>query len=130
MGRPLTKAEKIEARRRWRRRQIIKRIIFLLFFWQQNKLKEVKSELFEMKQRFNFLLQEINNLKNSKTNMVTEIQKEEQPQKNDLTSKTESWKEYKSNLSFNMPVVGVVENGTATKEITDLSNIIFKRTKN
>ena len=69
-------------------------IIFLLFFWQQNKLKEVKSELFEMKQRFNFLLQEINNLKNSKTNMVTEIQKEEQPQKNDLTSKTD--------LNYNM----------------------------
>lgn len=48
----------------------------------------------------------------------------------DLTIKTESGKEYKSNLSFDMPVEGVVENGTAAKEITDLSNIIFKRTKN
>ena len=47
-----------------------------------------------------------------------------------MTIKTESGKEYKSNLSFDIPVEGVVENGTAAREITDLSNIIFKRTKN
>ena len=48
----------------------------------------------------------------------------------DFTIVTESGKEYKANMSFDLPVNGVVENGTAAKEITDLSNIIFKRTKN
>ena len=33
-------------------------------------------------------------------------------------------------MSFDLPVNGVVENGTTSQEITDVSNIIFKRTKN
>ena len=48
----------------------------------------------------------------------------------DLTIKLESGKEYKSTLSFNMPVEGLLENGTVSKEITDTKDIIFKRTKN
>lgn len=68
-------------------------LCFALLFWQHQKLKEVKSDLFEMKKRFDFLLQEIINLKHSKTNVVTEIQnetqKEEQQERNDLTIKTD-----------------------------------------
>lgn len=48
----------------------------------------------------------------------------------DLTIKTQSKKEYKTTLSFDMPIEGVVENGTASKEITDFTDFIFKRTKN
>ena len=48
----------------------------------------------------------------------------------DFTIVTESGKEYKANMSFDLPVNGVVENGTTSQEITDVSNIIFKRTKN
>lgn len=48
----------------------------------------------------------------------------------DFTIKTEAGKEYKANISLNMPVGGVMDNGTASNEITDMSNIIFKRTKN
>lgn len=48
----------------------------------------------------------------------------------DFTIETEAGKEYKANISLNMPVDGVIENGTASDEITDMSNIIFKRTKN
>ena len=48
----------------------------------------------------------------------------------DLSIKTEGGKEYKTTLSFDMPIEGVVENGTASKEITDFSEIVFKRTKN
>ena len=48
----------------------------------------------------------------------------------DLTIKTEAGREYKANISFDMPVSGVIENGTSSTEITDMSDIIFKRTKN
>ena len=48
----------------------------------------------------------------------------------DLTIKIESGKEYKANISLDMPVQGVVEQGTTSNEITDLKGIIFKRTKN
>ena len=48
----------------------------------------------------------------------------------DFMIETEAGKEYKANISLNMPVDGVIENGTASDEITDMSNIIFKRTKN
>lgn len=48
----------------------------------------------------------------------------------DLTIKLESGKEYKANLSFDMPVDGILEKGIVAKEITDLTDIIFKRTKN
>ena len=48
----------------------------------------------------------------------------------DLTITTEDGKEYKANISLDVPVEGVVEKGTASKEITDLDDIVFKRTKN
>lgn len=48
----------------------------------------------------------------------------------DLTIKIESGKEYKANVSFDLPIEGVVENGTSSQEIIDTSNIIFKRIKN
>lgn len=48
----------------------------------------------------------------------------------DLTIKIESGKEYKANISLDMPVQGTVEQGTTSKEITDLKGIIFKRMKN
>ena len=48
----------------------------------------------------------------------------------DLTIKIESGKEYKANIALDMPVQGVVEQGTTSNEITDLKGIIFKRTKN
>ena len=48
----------------------------------------------------------------------------------DLTIKIESGKEYKANISLDMPVQGVIEQGTTSNEITDLKGIIFKRVKN
>lgn len=48
----------------------------------------------------------------------------------DITIKVESGKEYKANVSFDLPIEGVVENGTSSREILDTSNIIFKRIKN
>lgn len=48
----------------------------------------------------------------------------------DLTIKIESGKEYKANICLDMPIQGVVEQGTTSNEITDLKGIIFKRTKN
>lgn len=48
----------------------------------------------------------------------------------DLTIRIESGKEYKANVTLDMPVQGVVDQGTASNEITDLKSIIFKRTKN
>ena len=47
-----------------------------------------------------------------------------------LTIKIESGKEYKANIVLDLPVEGVIENGTSSQEITDTSNIIFKRIKN
>lgn len=48
----------------------------------------------------------------------------------DLTIKIASGKEYKANIKFDLPVEGVIENGTSSQEITDTKNIIFKRIKN
>lgn len=48
----------------------------------------------------------------------------------DLSITTEDEKEYKANISLDVPVEGVVENGTASREITNLDDIVFKRTKN
>lgn len=48
----------------------------------------------------------------------------------DLTIRTVSGKEYKTNISINIPIDGIVEKGTTSQEITDLDNIVFKRTKN
>lgn len=41
-----------------------------------------------------------------------------------------SGKEYKANISLDMPVTGVTENGVASTEITNLKDVVFKRTKN
>ena len=48
----------------------------------------------------------------------------------DLTIAIESGKEYKTDISLEMPVEGVIEKGTTSQEITDMSDIVFKRTKN
>lgn len=48
----------------------------------------------------------------------------------DLTIRTEAGKEYKTTLDFDMPVEGLLENGMSSKEITEVKDIIFKRTKN
>lgn len=48
----------------------------------------------------------------------------------DLTIKIESGKEYKANIELDLPIEGVIENGTSSQEITDTKNIIFKRIKN
>lgn len=48
----------------------------------------------------------------------------------DLYVATESGKEYKTTITLDMPIQGVVENGMSSIEITDVNNIIFKRTKN
>ncbi len=48
----------------------------------------------------------------------------------DLTIKLESGKEYKANVSIELPIQGVVENGSGSQEITDLKGVAFKRTKN
>lgn len=48
----------------------------------------------------------------------------------DLTIKIESGKEYKANIELDLPIEGVIENGTSSQEIVDTSNIIFKRIKN
>lgn len=48
----------------------------------------------------------------------------------DITITTESGREYKANVSLDLPVEGVVENGTSSREITDLEDIVFRRTKN
>ena len=48
----------------------------------------------------------------------------------DLKLTTESGKEYTANIVLDFPVAGVVENGTTSLEITDLKDLVFKRTKN
>jgi len=48
----------------------------------------------------------------------------------DLATKLESGKEYKANIALEIPVQGILEKGTTSKEITNMKNIIFKRTKN
>ncbi len=48
----------------------------------------------------------------------------------DISITTEEGKEYKANISLDVPIEGVVENGTVSREITDLDDIVFKRTKN
>lgn len=48
----------------------------------------------------------------------------------DLTIKIESGKEYKANIQLDVPIDGVIEQGMASNEIIDTSNIVFKRIKN
>lgn len=45
----------------------------------------------------------------------------------DIVIKLEDQKEYKANIAIDLPVEGVVEQGTVSKELTDMSDIIFKR---
>lgn len=47
-----------------------------------------------------------------------------------ITITTEDGKEYRANISLDVPVDGVVENGTSSKELTELKDIVFKRIKN
>ena len=48
----------------------------------------------------------------------------------DLIISTKSGKEYQTNISLDIPVDDVVGQGTTSKEITDMSDFIFKRTQN
>ena len=48
----------------------------------------------------------------------------------DLSLKLTSGKMYKANVNLDLPVENVIEEGTSSKEITDLSDVIFKRIEN
>lgn len=48
----------------------------------------------------------------------------------DFTIKLQSEKEYKARIQLDLPIKGVIENGMSSQEITDTSDIIFKRIKN
>ncbi len=48
----------------------------------------------------------------------------------DLTILLEGGKEYKANIHLDVPVEDVIEKGTASKEMTNLKKIIFKRVNN
>ncbi|MCF0125351.1 MAG: hypothetical protein HUJ68_06285 [Clostridia bacterium] len=48
----------------------------------------------------------------------------------DFTIKIESGKEYKAKISIDIPVNGLLEKGTSSIEITNLTDVVFKRTKN
>lgn len=48
----------------------------------------------------------------------------------DFTISTENGKEYKTNISLDIPIGDVVGQGTTSKEITDMREFIFKRIKN
>lgn len=48
----------------------------------------------------------------------------------DVILKLQSGKEFKANVSLNLPTEEIVEKGTDSKEITELENLVFKRTKN
>jgi len=48
----------------------------------------------------------------------------------DITIKLESGKEYRANISLDTPIQGIVEKGMTSIEITDLTDVVFKRVKN
>ena len=48
----------------------------------------------------------------------------------DITIKLKSGKQYKANISLDIPVEGIIEKGTTSTEITNFEGIIFKRIKN
>ena len=48
----------------------------------------------------------------------------------DFTIKVESGKEYKTTIEQELPIQGIIENGTTHTEIKNEGNIIFKRIKN
>ena len=48
----------------------------------------------------------------------------------DLTIKLTSGKSFKTNLSLDIPIEGIVEKGTTSQEITDTKDIVFKRIEN
>lgn len=48
----------------------------------------------------------------------------------DIIIRLESGKEYKASILLDVPVEGIVEKGTTSIEITDLSDVVFKRIKN
>lgn len=45
----------------------------------------------------------------------------------DITISLKSGKVYRASLTLDMPVEGVIENGTSSKEVTEFENVIFKR---
>lgn len=45
----------------------------------------------------------------------------------DIVIKVESRKQYQANISLDLPVKDIIENGTTSLEMKDLDNIVFKR---
>ena len=48
----------------------------------------------------------------------------------DLTIKLAESNQYKTTINLKLPVENVIEQGTASKEITNLKDFIFKRVNN
>ena len=48
----------------------------------------------------------------------------------DLTIKLTSGKSFKANITLDIPIEGIIEEGTSSREITDTNNIVFKRIEN
>lgn len=48
----------------------------------------------------------------------------------DLTIKLTSGKSFKTNISLELPIENIVEEGTSSKEITEKNNFVFKRVEN
>ena len=48
----------------------------------------------------------------------------------DMTINLNSGKSFKGTITIDIPTGDIVENGTANLEITDFSNVAFKRVKN
>ena len=47
----------------------------------------------------------------------------------DISIKLDSGKIYKASIPLELPLEDVIENGTASKEFTDMSKYVFKRIK-
>ena len=48
----------------------------------------------------------------------------------DITISLENGKQYKGTVTLELPVGNIIDEGTGKLEITDFSNVIFKRIKN
>lgn len=48
----------------------------------------------------------------------------------DIVIKVEAGREYKASVSLDVPINGIIDNGTTSSEITALNDVIFKRIKN
>ena len=60
---------------------------------------------------------------------ITDIQKLQFNVSFDVTIKTSKNISYNGNISLDMPVENLITEGSVSKEITDFSNVVFKRIK-